>query len=603
MISAISVQAQKTFIKKTFFDQEKTRVKEIISFLREDSTLHGKFQSLYQNGSLAITGYYSHGKSDSLWTYYYENGREKMKGYYVNGRQNRAWEFFFESGQLKAEGIYLDDVKNGFWRYYFENGQEKSSGIYFNDVKEGIWNYFYEEGSLKAQAYFNNGKGLYKEFYPGGELKTEGTNDQGQSEGEWIYYYESGEIEARGSFENGLRDGKWVYFHKNGQISAEGRFDQGEKFGTWTYYFPDGSVSSEGSMSEDQKDGFWKLYYQTGEVKGEGRYDLGTGEHVEFYASGKQKSRGSIVDGKKEGTWVYFNEEGLEDGKAEFTEGKGIYTGYYPNGVIKMTGTIEDGRRVGQWTLYNPDATIAGTYTPVYEEQRPIFRTSEALADKENKRTNDKPEYRYKNKKLHYFNPRINEYKGVIVGTNPTWIFIGQLPIAVEYYIQERLGFEAQLTLLRKPFLTYDKIKLNHVKSIGSDIALRQKFYHDDTSLGMFYFGHQLTGGFAQHHSYVLDSVSSFPATFQRKLEASEKRIAYGFFVGNRWMQRVEDSGITVDFNVGIAIGRRFFQKKFESVPEFDQRFSELKQDEIYLPIIFTLNIGFAGPKRRTVSF
>ncbi|MEQ8470784.1 MAG: hypothetical protein RIC35_06340 [Marinoscillum sp.] len=603
IILALNLTAQKTFIKKTFFDQEQTKVKEIISFLKEDSTLHGKFQSLYQNGSLSVTGYYSNGKSDSLWTYYYENGRVKMKGYYRVGKQNGPWKFYFENGLLKAEGIYLDDVKNGQWAYYFENGEEKSTGIYFKDIKEGIWNYFYEEGSLKAQAYFNHGKGLYREFYPGGDLKTEGINNQGQSEGEWTYFYETGEPEAKGSFVNGLRDGKWEYYHKNGQISAEGRFEKGEKFGTWIYYFPDGSISSEGSMAGDQKDGFWKLYYQTGEVKGESSYDQGSGDHVEYYASGKQKARGAIVDGKKEGKWIYFNEEGLEDGSAVFENGKGGYTGYYPNGVIKMTGAIDDGRRIGQWTLYNPDGSIAGTYTPVYEEQRPIFRTSEALSNAENKRNNDKPEYRYKNKKIHYFNPKINEYKGLIVGTNPLWVFIGHFPIAVEYYIQERMGFEAQLTLLRKPFLTYDRIKINQVKSIGSDLALRQKFYHDDTSLGMFYFGHQITGGFSQYHSYVYDSISSPPATFERKLQASEKRIAYGFFVGNRWMERAEDSGLTVDFNVGIAIGRRFFNKDFEPVAQFESRFGELNQDDIYLPIIFTLNIGFAGPKRRTVSF
>ena len=119
----------------------------------------------------------------------------------------------------------------------------------------------------------------------------------------------------------------------------------------------------------------------------------------------------------------------------------------------------------------------------------------------------------------------------------------------------------------------------------------------------MFYFGHQLLGGFSQHHAYVYDSISFRPATIEVKLEASEKRIAYGLFIGNRWMQRSEDSGFTIDMNIGVAIGRRFFTKEFDSVPEFDAHFSELKQDEIYLPIILTINIGFAGPKRRTVSF
>ncbi|WP_421877322.1 membrane-binding protein [Marinoscillum sp.] len=603
ILLALSATSQKTFVKKTYYDEEQTQLKEIITLQKSDSSLHGKYQSLYLNGSLAISGYYNHGTSDSTWVYYFENGRKKMEGSYNNGKQNGKWSYYFESGEPKANGVYHNDIRNGYWTYYFENGQEKSSGIYFKDIKEGIWNYFYEEGSLKAQAYFNSGVGAYKEFYPNGKLKTEGTNSHGQSEGQWTYYYESGEIEAQGAFKNGLREGPWTYYHKNGQVSAVGSFDKGDKTGVWKYYYPDGSVSSEGQMSKDQKDGFWKLYYQTGEVKGEGRYDQGSGEYIEYYASGKQKARGRLVDGQKEGEWVFFNEEGLEDGKATFKDGRGDYVGYYPNGVIKMQGTIEDNRRVGEWTLYNPDGSVAGTYRPVYEEQKPIFRTSEEVDLKEGKDKKDKPEYKYKNKKLRYFEPRINEYNGIIVGTNPAWTLLGRLPLAVEYYIQERMGFEAELTLLRNPFFTYDRKKINETKSIGSNIAIRQKFYHDDTRLGMFYFGHQILGGFSQHHAYVYDSITAFPATVERKLEASEKRIAYGLFIGNRWMQRVEDSGFTIDMNIGVAIGRRFFSKEFESVDQFDEHFSELNQDEIYLPIILTINIGFAGPKRRTVSF
>ena len=600
---AFSTIAQKTFVKKTFYDEEETQLKEIITLLKSDSSLHGKYQSLYLNGSLSISGYYNHNLSDSTWIYYFENGRKKMEGSYHLGKQDGKWSYYFESGELKATGIYDKDIRNGYWTYYFENGQEKSSGIYYKDIKEGIWNYSYEEGSLKAQAYFNSGVGAYKEFYPNGKLKTEGTNAHGQSEGNWTYYYESGEVEAKGAFKSGLREGQWIYYHKNGQVSAKGEFEAGEKAGVWKYYFPDGSVSSEGQMSKDQKDGYWKLYYQTGEVKGEGRYDEGAGEYIEYYASGKQKARGKVLNGHKEGKWIYFNEEGLEDGTATFDEGKGDYIGYYRNGVIKMQGTIEDNRRVGQWTLYNPDGSLAGTYRPVYEEQKPIFRTSEEVGPEAHRDKKDKPEYKYKNKRLRYFEPRINEYNGIIVGTNPAWTLIGRLPLAVEYYIQERLGFEAELTLLRKPFFTYDNKKINQTKSIGSNIAIRQKFYHDDTRLGMFYFGHQILGGFSQHHSYVLDSISSFPATFERKLKASEKRIAYGLFIGNRWMQRAEDSGFTVDMNIGVAIGRRFFNTDFEAEDEFDARFNELNQDEIYLPIILTINIGFTGPKRRTVSF
>lgn len=591
---------QKTFEQKTYYDDQKTKLKEVVSLLKNDSIPHGAYLSIYENGSLAIHGYYDHGASDSTWVYYYENGREKANGSFQNGGQHGEWKYFFESGEPKAIGSYQQNIRHGQWTYYFESGQEKSSGIYLENKKEGIWNYFYEDGSLKAQAFFNEGKGHYKEFYPDGRLKTEGRNENEKSEGLWTYYHESGEIEARGEFQNGLRNGPWKYYHKNGQVAATGDFTNGEKTGVWTYYFPDGTISSEGQMTNDQREGFWKLYYQTGEIKGEGKFDQGTGEFVEYYASGKQKARGKMVDGQREGTWKYFNEEGLEDGEATFHMGEGSYKGYYPDGTIKMSGIIKDDRRVGQWTLYNPDGSVAGIYMPVYEDERPIFRTSELSNTEETKKTSDKPEYRYKRKKSRYFSPRINEYTGFIVGINPIWTVAGKLPISVEYYVQERLGLEAQVTIFKKPFFRDFSNRYNRLSSLGLGLDLRQKFYHTDTELGMFYFGHQLTGAYLQHQSSILDSISSVVPNKVR-LIADEVRIAYGLFIGDRWMERVGDSGLTFDFNIGVAVGRRIFDKNYDL--QYDYLFDELNQDKFYLPIIFTLNIGYAGPKRRSISF
>jgi len=599
IISPFCALGQKTFEKKTYYDDQKTKLKEVITLLKKDSTLHGFYHSIYENGSLAIFGHYSHGESDSTWIYYFENGREKARGHYQKNQQVGLWKYHYENGEPKAVGSYQNNIKHGQWTYYFENGEEKSTGIYYNNDKEGIWNYFYEDGSLKAQAFFNGGKGIYKEFYPSGKLKTEGRNEFDKSEGLWTYYYESGEVEARGEFVNGLRNGLWKYFHKHGQLAAEGEFLKGEKSGPWKYYFPDGSLSSEGEMNSNQKDGFWKLYYQTGEIKGEGRYDQGTGEYIEYYASGKQKARGAMQEGRREGRWVYFSEEGLEDGAAVFEQGEGAYTGYYPDGSLKMTGTIKDDRRVGEWTLYNPDGSVAGIYRPVYEEQSPIFRTSNVKESEDVKKASDKPEYRYKNKKIRYFNPRINEYTGFILGTNPLWTLAGQLPISMEYYIQERLGYEAQIVAHKKPFYKDFSDRYNKVSTLGLDIHLKQKFYHEDTDLGMFYFGHQLSAGYLQHYVSTLDSLSGPP--IKKRFTSEQMRFAYGFFIGDRWMQRASDSGLTFDLNLGVALGSRIFSNHAEAPFRF--LFDELNQDKFYLPIIITLNIGYAGPKRRSTSF
>jgi antitoxin component YwqK of YwqJK toxin-antitoxin module len=588
-------------IKKTYFDKEETKIQEVISMSKVDSTLQGEYQSFYLNGSLATTGFYNNNQSDSLWRFYFENGKEKAIGNYQKGQQTGEWTYYFENGNIKAKGLFKNNIKHGQWTFFFENGTEKSTGIYFDGKKEGIWNYLYEEGSLKAQAYYDQGDGVYKEFYPAGTLKMEGRNVNEESEGTWTYYYETGEIEAEGTFNGGLRDGYWQHFHKNGQLAAEGGFEAGQKSGIWKYYYPDGSVSSEGQMKQDQKDGFWKLYYQSGIVKGEGKYDVGTGQYVEFYESGKQKSRGAVKNGKKDGKWIYYNELGVEDGIANYADGLGDYQSFYPDGSLKMKGQLEDDRRVGEWTLYNPDGTIAGVYRPVYENEKPIFRTSESIkADKEKKELSDKPEYRYKSNKLRYFEPRVNEFRGYILATNPLWIMAGELPVSIEYYLQERLGYELELRLHNNPF--FFDADINEVKTRGGTAALRQKFYHDDKKLGMFYFGHQLGGGHLLHEAIKLDSSMSLTNPDQIRLQASETRFSYGVFIGNRWMQRSGNAGFTVDFHLGVSMSLRDFSKEFISSPINENIFRKIDQDDVFFPIIFGVNIGFSGPKRAIIS-
>lgn len=590
-------------VKKTFFDSDKTILKEEISLNESDSTLEGEYQSFYQNGSLATKGFYKENFSDSTWIFYFENGNEKAQGDFKEGKQTGSWVYYFENGNEKAVGLLQENIKHGHWTFYFENGLEKSSGIFFSGKKEGIWNYLYEEGSLKAQAYFDHGDGVYKEFYPSGKLKMEGKNVDEESEGTWTYYYESGEIEAEGDFTSGLRDGYWKHFHKNNQLAAEGEFLSGEKNGVWKYYYPDGSISSEGEMKEDQRDGFWKLYYQSGIIKGEGKYDVGTGEYVEFYESGKQKARGSVKNGNKHGKWVYYSEQGVEDGAADYKDGLGDYKSFYPDGTIKMEGQLEDERRVGQWTLYNPDGSIAGVYRPVYESEKPIFRTSESIKadiDIEKKQLLDKPEYRYKSNKLRYFQPRVNEFRGYIIATNPIWTLMGKWPLSVEYYLQERLGYEMELFFHKNPF--FKNPGISEMKTTGGTVDFRQKFYHDDKKLGMFYFGHQLSGGYLIHEVIKLDPSQSITNPKEISLKANETQFGYGLFIGERWMQRSGNAGLTIDFHIGVSITSRGINKEYANSDVNESLFKDLDQSKVFFPMIFGINIGFSGPKRAIIS-
>lgn len=594
LIVSMFGNAQEIFQKEIYFDSDSIKLKEVIHFTEADTTLHGTYEAFHLNGSLQTFGHYINGLPDSTWVYYYVNGRKRAEGKFDQGKTKGKWAYFYENGNKKSEGMLQDNVKHGTWTFFYETGKPKSTGTYYDDVKSGIWNYFYEDEIVKAQAYYENGTGMYKEFYPSGSTKMEGENREEKSVGDWIYYYEGGEVQAKGSFENGLRIGEWQYFHPNGKEAIIGKFSTGQESGIWRHYHEDGQVKAEGAMEDGVRDGFWKLYYPTGELKGEGDYQTGNGEYTEYYTSGKQKTRGQIKNGLKHGKWIFYSEDGLIDGEVDFEKGEGRYKGFYPNGSMKMEGDMKDDRRVGEWSLYTTEGSLAGTYRPIYEDEKPIFKTRQSATFKD-PTNSEKPEYLFKNRKLRYFTPTINEYKGIAVDTNPIGMALGKLPIAIERHVQERLGYQLQVILHRDSFFGPALSEsLGQIYTRGGTIQVKQKFYHSDRKLGMWYFGHLVGFSYLSHSERLVDD--TFLITTG---EVIETRSYYGLIVGSRWMQRTADSGITIDGYIGLGMGVRNFDKKYGIDPAFDAEFSSTIKNKGYFPFLIGLNVGFIGPKRR----
>ena len=594
MLLSTSGVAQELFQTEIYFDSDSSKLKEVIHFTKVDSTIHGSYEAFHSNGSLQTFGHYLNGIPDSTWIYYYENGRKRAEGNFKDGQSFGRWIYYYENGNKKSEGMLQNDVKHGTWTFFYETGKSKSTGTYYNDVKSGIWNYFYEDEVVKAQAYYENGTGVYKEFYPSGSIKMEGENRDEKSVGDWTYYFKGGEVQAKGSFDNGLRIGEWIYFHPNGEEAIVGKFEEGKEIGIWRHYHEDGKVKAEGAMENGERDGFWKLYYPTGELKGEGDYQTGNGDYTEYYASGEQKTRGQIKNGLKHGKWIFYSEEGLVDGEVDFIEGKGIYKGFYTNGSLKMEGQMKDDRRIGEWSLYSPDGSLAGTYRPIYEDEKPIFKTrqSASLKDPIN---SEKPEYLFKNNQIRYFTPSINEYKGIAIEANPVGVIVGSLPIAIERHIQERLGYQLQIIVHSDPFFTANpEVSLDRIFTRGGTIQFKQKFYHPDRKLGMWYFGH-LVGYSSMTHRVDLIN-ENFVVT---EGELVERQSYYGLITGTRWMQRTADSGFTIDAYIGIGMGARTYDKKYGMDPLFEKRFGNKIKNRGYFPLLLGLNIGFIGPKIR----
>lgn len=582
--------------KRTYYDVDQQVLKEIF-FLEDtiDNLLQGPYTSFYLSGNVKSEGEYTYNRASGDWVYYFENGNIRNTGSFYRGRSVGIWTYYYESGMIRSEGILVENIKAGAWTFYYEGGGVKSEGEYVEGVKEGTWAYHYEGGNVKAKADYRLGSGIYSEYYLSGQKKMEGLNRSGKSDSVWVYYFESGEKMAEGYYDEGLKTGTWKYFFKSGNISAEGGYEEGKTIGNWIYYHENGAKSAEGLQKNNHKDGYWKMFYESGDMKGIGEFDQGTGEYNEYYASGKLKVNGHFKDDLNHGHWTYFDEQGNIEGEAEFINGLGDYMGFYVNGDVKMTGQISGGRRVGEWTLYKRSGELAGKYHPVYHEQDPIFLTEEKLTNGANRDDYEKPDYKFKRRKPRNFTPVVNEYKGVILSTNPLFTLVDYLPFGVEYYRQERLGYELIFNYHRSPFYnSLESINQNEVFTEGIGVQFRQKFYQPDERYGMLYFGHMAGMDFKKHASTVNDTGFSLDG---QVISMNENRYYYGVFIGDRLMRNPGNAGITLDIYLGLGIGYRTTSTNYDD-HNYDTIFSDLPEEGVYAPIIFGLNIGYLGFKK-----
>jgi antitoxin component YwqK of YwqJK toxin-antitoxin module len=556
--------------------------------------LDGPYSAYYMNGKLKEKGQYQRDTATGYWEYFYENGEPKMKGELKNGSNWGTWTYYFESGSPSMEGPIFDGMRQGDWVHYYESGSVKRKGRYLDNKTVGIWNYFYESptekyGSLKAQAFYENGIGSYKEFYPDEGVKAEGLYIDGKSEGNWTYYYKDGTVEASGEFRDGLRNGIWKFYHENGELSATGKYREGIRQGDWKFYNDNGTLSSEGKILNGEKEGFWQVYDQFGEFKGEGNFVKGEGQYKEFYESGKIKTVGTIQNDKFEGEWEYYYENGRLEGKAHFKDGKGYYYGYYPDGTLNMEGEVENGKRVGTWKMYKPGGELSGYYKVFYEENQPVYRiVEEKEPPKEDKSNYDLPGYRFPTRGFRYFRPQINEFKAMIVGTNPFGSLLGNWPLNVEYYIQERLGYELQVSYLRSPFYhRHSPMVIGDTYYQGISVAMRQKFYQPDNKLGMVWFGHELRASPVQYASAYQAGNGNYS-----KAEVESIKMEYSLLIGDRISENSAGKGWTVDVFAGIGIGYQFVGSISNNAP--DGVLSEVRDKNLTLPIRVGFTIGYA---------
>ncbi len=581
--------AQSKEVRK-YYDEAREQLQEryFVGDLKP-TDLYGTYQSYYISGQLKSIGEYVNNEPIGQWRYYFENGQLKMKGHLKNNSNHGFWTYYYENGNERMEGHIYEGKREGEWIYYYETGQKKSDGQFIADKKNGLWSYYYEDGSLKGKALYNTDNGIYKELYPDGALKMEGFIAEGKSDSLWQNYYETGELKSKGFYVEGAKEGKWIYYFKSGSISGIGHFEDNLSHGKWEYYYPDGSVEAEGAERLGKKEGYWKLYYEDGTTKGESVYESGSGDYQEFYESGKLKLKGHIVNGKYEGPWIYYYESGEIEGKAEFENGEGNYLGFYTDGTEKMKGSVAGQTKIGTWELYDKDGSLAGFYKPVYEEYEPLLRpTLENVEGKQAPKYN-KPEYRYRSKRIPYMKPRNNDFPTLIFQLNPFNVLFGDLQIAAEYNIQQRLGYELVAHIHRNPFFANSyNLSSGDTFFQGFGISFRQRFYHKDSKLGMPYFGHSINYQNIDHIKYYTNAVNDN----ESEASINQQSVRYGVLVGTRILQNLNDSGFTFDINLGVNLGYNFY-KEISNTGSQTDIFKSMKAQYFKVSPIVGLSFGY----------
>lgn len=563
----------------TYHDAEKTVTKEIY-YVKDTirNILHGRYISYFLNGNIESKGQFVNNETSGVWEFYYETGHIKMRGILRQNSNYGLWEYFYENGQKSMEGNINNRQREGQWKIYYESGDLKEAGNYTNNNRTGLWRTYFQDGALRGEIEYIDDHGRYTEYYHSGKVLAEGPKAGVKHVGHWRYFTEAGTLESEGEYVEGKRQGTWKYYYASGKVSAAGDYLSDEPAGIWNYYFEDGTVSATGAYKGGKKNGYWNAYAPGGKKRSEINYVSGSGEYREFYPSGKLKVKGKIENEKNHGLWSYYTEDGNLEGECEYVAGTGTYKGYYASGSLQTKGTIENELRVGTWELYEEDGKLSGYYKPVYENNI-LVNAGGIKSASENKKESRRG--------FTYFNPRYPEYRSVIMQGNPAFTFVGQLPMAVEFYNEERLGHEFEFVAIRDPFFTADRnVPRNKVFDRGYTIAVKQKFYNP-MKTGMWYFAHEVrftNMGYFANTDFPLIPGTTFTAS------ASEQRAEYGVLIGIRLMKRNNDDGFTIDAFTGYGFGYRGFDVE----PRFENIFSQVNQNKFSHAFRVGVSFGYS---------
>jgi antitoxin component YwqK of YwqJK toxin-antitoxin module len=569
------------FTRQTYHDRAKNNLKEVYQVKDTiRNILHGRYISYYLNGNIESRGQFTNNETTGVWEFYYETGKLKMRGILKQNANFGLWEYFYESGQKSMQGNVNGKNREGEWISYYENGQVKEQGEYSSNKRHGLWKTYFEDGVLKGEIDYTHDSGRYTEYYHSGKIYAEGPKAGTAKVGKWRYFGEDGLIQAEGHYDNGKKQGEWVRYYPDGKVSSRGTYLNDAFSGLWEHFYENGKQSESGSYANGLKSGEWKTFFPDGSLNSKTFFHEGRGEYREFYPSGKLKAKGTAAGEQREGKWEFYYEDGRKEGECVFKDNRGVYYGYYPNGTLQTKGPMEGALKTGTWEIYQEDGKLSGYYRPFYDNKK-LSDEIVALAG-----TQSRPKKIVRRgKKLTNFDPRVNEFRGLIVGGNPLMVFAGQLPLAVEFYLQERLGHEFEFTGIRNPFFKDDlSVPVGDKFERGYAICIKQKLYQP-MKIGMWYFGHEIRfTNFGHFINQPISVMQSDLFTFS----AVEQRIEWGLLLGYRISKSNVGDGLTIDAFISADAGYR----GFDVDPKYAAYFKHVNQSKFATSFHFGLNFG-----------
>ena len=278
-----------------------------------------------------------------------------------------------------------------------------------------------------------------------------------------------------------------------------------------------------------------------------------------------------------------------------------------------MEGKIQDGVKTGVWKLYKPQGELAGYYKTFYEDKQtrfvPLEEDEDSLETKKgskadtiqsNKKSDNESKSsnfrRRRHSKIRYFNPKINEYKALIIATNPVAVLVyKQLPIYFEYIIEERIGVQFIYLYYKFPFFSNANGLKEGVKAVnGHGFEIMQKFYHKNKGLGSMYFGHSLRYKIMSYNTTKSDTTPGSSQNFDYSLK--QESYEYSVVGGNRIFKNGagDRPGWSFDIFVGLGIGK--LTNDFNTgLGYFDPKkvFEEIPQKEIYFFGKLGISLGY----------